>query len=396
MASGKLLNKLLNHNLSSGRIIGFGIAALLGLTIIMTAIQFYVDGRRLFDDRDGFLNTDYLVVNKRVTSTGAFGADRQGFTAADIEELEKQPWVRSVAPFTTAHYRVRASIGAGTRGLATDLFFESVPDSLNDYRGADWYFNPEKPMVPMVISKDYLALYNFGFAPSAGMPRLTEGITSDIPLQLTLTSEDGSRSLVMPARIVGFSNRLNTILVPDDFMKWSNNTLGGGEKSVPTRLIIDVSKPGDVGIESYLADHDMERAGDGRNSRGAFMVRVLASITGVIGLVIMILAVAILILSISLLLEKNRVLIHRLLNLGYDTSTIGALYNRIVIVTTAAAYILSVVIVILLRQVYIGSLSSIGGGGSPAIALITGGVITLITIVLNLTLISRKVRSAWR
>ncbi len=396
MASKQLLNKLLHHNLSSGRIIGFGVAALFGLTIIMAAIQFYVDSRSLFDDREGFLNTDYLVVNKRVTSTGAFGADRQGFTPEEVADIERQPWVRGVAPFTAAHYRVRASIATGMRGLSTDLFFEAIPDSLSDYKGADWYFDTERPMVPMVISKDYLALYNFGFAPSAGMPKLTEGITSDIPLQLTLTAEDGSKTLTLPARIVGFSNRLNTILVPDAFMQWSNRQLGSGKEVLPSRLVIDVSKPGDAAINRYLADHDMERAGDGRNSQGAFLVRVLASIAGVIGLVIMILAVAILVLSISLLLEKNRHLIHRLLNLGYDVGVISALYNRIVILTSTGALVLAVGIVLLLRGAYLPSLSALGAAGSPWVPIIVGCALTVVTILLNLTLIRRKVRSAWR
>ena len=31
-------------------------------------------------------------------------------------------------------------------------------------------------MVPVIISKDYLALYNFGFAGSAGLPQMSEGV----------------------------------------------------------------------------------------------------------------------------------------------------------------------------------------------------------------------------
>lgn len=37
----------------------------------------------------------------------------------------------------------------------------------------------------------------------------------------------------MKGRIVGFSNRLNTILVPQAFMEWANATLGDGGQTAP-------------------------------------------------------------------------------------------------------------------------------------------------------------------
>lgn len=38
----------------------------------------------------------------------------------------------------------------------------------------------------------------------------------------------------MKGRIVGFSNRLNTILVPQAFMEWANATLGDGGQTALT------------------------------------------------------------------------------------------------------------------------------------------------------------------
>ena len=125
--------------------------------------------------------------------------------------------------------------------MSTMLFFESVPDRFVDGVASGWRFDERTGEVPIIISKDYLALYNFGFAGSAGLPQMSENILSGIPLRLTLTSDDGRRMRDFRGRVVGLSDRLNTILVPESFMEWSNRELGSGESHGPSRLIVDVS-----------------------------------------------------------------------------------------------------------------------------------------------------------
>lgn len=52
--------------------------------------------------------------------------------------------------------------------------------------------------------------------------------------------------------IVGFSNRLNTILVPQSFMKWANENFAPGAEAQPSRLIIEVNNPADSSIAGYF------------------------------------------------------------------------------------------------------------------------------------------------
>lgn len=59
--------------------------------------------------------------------------------------------------------------------------------------------------------------------------------------------------------IVGFSNRLNTILVPQSFMKWANENFAPNAEAQPARLIIEVSNPADSAIASYFRRKDMKR-----------------------------------------------------------------------------------------------------------------------------------------
>lgn len=392
-----LIGKLLRKNTSPARLIGFALSNFIGLLIIGGAVMFYVDSRGIWDDDESVINTDYLVVNKKVTSASTLGdRDATRFSEEDVADLKAQPWVRRVGEFSSSDFRVYASVSQGGRGMETALFFESVPDSFVDLPAADWHFEPGQSTVPVMIPKDYLALYNFGFAGSAGLPQLSEQLISGIPLQLYMRSEDGSRSLQMEGHIAGFSNRLNTVLVPDSFMQYANSRLGNSGSTPPSRLIIDVSSPGDVAISEYLSSHGWEVAGDKAGSSAAYLLKVVVGIVMAIGAIITLLSLFVLMLSVSLLMEKNRQIIHRLLMLGAPLGKVGSPYCSMIIVGCGAAWLLSVVALFALRGLYIGALEGLGvGSGGLMWGIGVSTLLAIIVIVVNIVAVGRKIKSAW-
>lgn len=391
-----IADRLLRKNTSPARIAGFVLSNFLGLAIILGGLQFYIDARSIWEDDDSFIRSDYMVINKRVTSENTFGG-ATGFSAAEREDIEKQPWVKRVAPFSTADYRVSASLMQQGRGLSTHMFFESIPGDFVDVPASQWRWREGDDEIPVIISKDYLTLYNFGFASSAGLPQMSEGLMSGIPLTLTLRSDDGMRSVQFHGRVAGYSNRLNTILVPQEFMDWSNARLGMGKVKDPSRLIIEVSSPGDVAIKDYMASHDYEIAGDKSATSASFLLRVVVGIVLAIGVVITLLSFFILLLSISLLMEKNRDKLHSLLMLGYDVRTVGAPYRRIVILASAGALVIATGCVFILRAFYLPALKGLEAEpGSVWLMLGIGMALTVAIILFNLLSISRKVVLAWR
>ena len=394
----KLINRLLRKNTSPARIAGFVISNFIGLAIIVGGVQFYQDARSLWADDDSFIKSDYLVVNKKVTAANTWKDADSGFSEAEIADLKAQPWVRGVGEFMATDYKVWASVSAGGRGMSTMLFFESLPDEYVDAKGADWTFKPGDDVVPIIISKDYLALYNFGFAGSAGLPQMSESIMAGIPLRLVLTSDDGLRQKTLNARVTGFSNRLNTILVPRSFMEWSNAELGrGGAAAKPSRLVVDVSSPGDVAIKDYLSDHGLEVAGDKSGSSASFLLKLVVGIVLAVGIVITLLSLFILLLSISLLMEKNREKLHALLMLGCPLTEVSAPYERIIISATFAAYLLAAACGIALRTSYISQLEALGLNASEWwIGLATGLSVALLVMVVNVLAVKNKVLDSWR
>lgn len=389
------ISSLLRKNVSAAQLAGFMISNLVGLSIIIAGLQFYVDVRSLWNDDDSFIRKDYLVINKRVTSGSALGGE-SSFGESEIKELESQPWVRSVGRFTGNDYKVAASIQGGGKSMSTYLFFESLPTQFLDVELHMWRYSPGSSEVPIILSRDYLTLYNFGFAASAGMPQITEQMVSAIPLRLHVAGENGKTG-EFTGHIVGFSNRLNTILVPMEFMEWSNSEYGSDEDSEGvSRLIVDVSSPGDAAIAPWLESHGMEQAGDKNNSQASYFLNVVAGTAVATGVVITVLSLMILLLSVALLMQKNRDKLHTLIMLGYPLRRVSAPYTLLVSVVGGVSWLLAVGVMLLLRSLYIEGIGGMTGEGAGVwISVSAGAVVTLLIILFNCIAISRRVRRAF-
>lgn len=392
----KMVSRLLRKNTSKARIAGFVLSNFIGLLIVLGGMQFFRDARSIWTSEDSFISSGYIVINKKVTSANTLGSSDSGFTQAETDDIKAQPWARRVGEFSSNDYRVLAGVRSGDRGMSTYMFFEAIPDSFVDVPRNQWTYRPGNNEVPIILSKDYLTLYNFGFAASAGLPQLSEGLMSSIPLNLVLTSEDGTRTRRMTGRVAGYSNRLNTILVPQAFMDESNALLGSGAQRRPSRLIIDTDRPGDVAIDSYLDAHGLERAGDKSAGAAAFMLRVVAGIVMAIGTLITILSLFILMLSVSLIMEKNRDKLHSLLMLGYNPAAVGRPYAALVTVASLTAYALALAGTFALRAYYIGPLTGLGASPAPVWTVpAAGALMSALIITLNIWSVNRRVREAF-
>ena len=182
-----LVWKLLRRHISPLQLGGFFAANLLGMLILLLGLQFYVDVRPLLSGQDGVLKSDYLIVSKHVSAAAALGSgEGQSFTAQEMDDIRRQPFCRSVGAFTASLYTVQCRMGiSGVASFGTDMFFESVPDQYVDAHLSKWSFDAAHPQVPIVLPRSYLAIYNFGFAQSQQLPKISEGVAGMIDLQDT-------------------------------------------------------------------------------------------------------------------------------------------------------------------------------------------------------------------
>lgn len=63
--SKNIVWRLLRKNISAAQIAGYAIANLVGLSIVLTAIQFYRDVNSLWSKEDSFISKDYMIISKK-------------------------------------------------------------------------------------------------------------------------------------------------------------------------------------------------------------------------------------------------------------------------------------------------------------------------------------------
>lgn len=391
-----LMWKLLRKHISTPQLIGFSIANLIGLTIVILAVQFYCDVLPVFTDEESFIRKDYLIITRNISSAGAIMGTSAEFSDEDIADIEQQPWCRRVGKFTSSKFSIIASIGGGSSPMIrTMFFFESIPNNFIDVDSTSWHFDPQRPQVPVILSREYLSLYNFGFAATQGMPKVSEGEVSSVPLTFNLAGN--GHSDMMNGRIVGFSNRLNTIIVPDEFMRWANARYGTGEVQQPLRLVVEVNRPGDPKIQAYMDAHKYMIAGDKMaSSKTYYFLTLIIIIVIVIGVLISLLSFFVLMLSIYLLLQKNTKKLQDLIMLGYSPRQVSAPYVKMVVLINVAVLIASVVLMLVARGCYMPMLREMGTNGGTIIpALIVAVVIMAAITTGNVWAIRRKVNSLW-
>lgn len=394
-----LIWKLLRCHISPLQLGGFFAANLLGMLILLLGMQFYLDVKPLLGGQDGVLRSDYLIVSKHVTATSALSSDEgQMFTPQEMEDLRQQPFCHSMGAFTASRYAVQCRLGIeGVANFGTDMFFESVPDEYVDAHLSQWSFDPLRPRIPIILPRSYLAIYNFGFAQSQHLPKISEGVAGMIDMKVTL-SGNGLRE-EYPARVVGFSSRLNTILVPQDFIRWSNERFAPDTDSKPTRLIIEVGNPADDAIAAYMDKQGYELEDDKlENGRAAYFLKVAAGVVMGVGLLICALSLYILMLSIYLLVQKNTEKLRNLMLIGYSPSAVARPYQYLTLGINLAVLLIALLLLALARHAYMERLwlmfPTMDDPGMGRV-IMAGTLLLLLVGAMNVLAVRQRVSDIW-
>lgn len=395
----KLLWKLLRQHISIGQLTGFFLANLFGMSIVLLSIQFYKDVIPVFTEGDSFMKKEYLIVTKKISAIGSFAGKTNTFSEDELKSLQEQRFSKDVGAFTPSQFKVSAGFGMKEAGisLSTEMFFESVPNKFVDVSLDKWHFDKESRSIPIIIPRSYLNLYNFGFAQSRSLPKLSEGVMGLI--QMDIVIKGNGRLEQYKGNIVGFSNRLNTILVPEDFMKWANSEFADENKPQPVRLIVEVDNPADDGIARYFQEKGYEAENDKLDAgKTTYFLRLITGIVMGVGLFISILSFYILMLSIFLLLQKNTVKLESLLLIGYSPAKVAIPYQVLTLGLNLIVLALSIGIVMYMRGMYTEVLTQLFPQMEMSImwpAYVAGIILFSLVSVFNIIAIRKKIASIW-
>jgi hypothetical protein len=292
---------------------------LLGIVLLLSAVQLYADLQFLLHHNDRANAYDYLVINKRITNR-MMGGSATGFSVEDLEALRQAPGVEGIAPVLSNTFPLSAS-NAGDLGFYTQLFFESLPDSCLDVQPEPWTWEPGQSVLPVVLSTDFLNLYNFGFAMSQGLPQLSEESVKALSFEITIG--EGAQQERFRAQVAGFSRRFASVLVPQNFMTYANEHYGQGTAAQPGTVVL-MSREGDhPSLTRFLNEQGYQTRGETLpvSKLKPVLHGVIAGI-GALGLFVVLLAGITLLLVAELRVSRQSETMRLLATIGYAPSVL--------------------------------------------------------------------------
>ncbi|MGH1338571.1 MAG: hypothetical protein ACRBFS_20825 [Aureispira sp.] len=310
-----MLHQVLWKNRSPWQLLGASIGIFIGLFLLLFALQVYLDVQTL---TKGARDNNFLVLNKSFEKNYN---NQLAFSEEDLEEMREQPFFNRVDAFESNTFKV--SLTSQRLGFRTLLFFQSLPVSYLDVDTTLFKWKKGEPL-PIVLSSDYLTLYNFGFAPSQGLPKFSAKTISLVDFTVTIAGKGGSERF--EAYVAGFTPNVNSILVPPNFMEYANSMYGDEKEAKdPTQLIAATDNPYNVNLEQFLEEkgYELSKGGlIGGELKSSLFILVFLLVA--IGLTIVSLALLVFVLNFQVLIAQSSHDIRLLLQLGYLTKDIAA------------------------------------------------------------------------
>ncbi len=307
------LQKIFRTETSQKQLLFAGIGFLLGFILMIVSLHVYLQISKTFSSQTNLPN--YIVLSKEVTILNLLGASR--FSQTELEELRKQPFTEKLGVFQSGNFKVWA-YGNDFIQFQTELFFEAVADEFLMKLPPQWHWTPESQYVPVIIPKDFVDQYNFVYAPSQGLPLISESILPTLPtVRARIYTNRGEK--IINLRIAGFEERIPSILVPESFLKWANETIGNQDTPPnPARIILKVKNPASPELAQYLQEKNYQVSKEKTLiSQIAGQVVEIVGAIGVLGIAFILLSIVILTLTFRLILSETQNELALLLQLGY-------------------------------------------------------------------------------
>ena len=201
-------------------------------------------------------------------------------------------------------------------------------------------------------------------------------------------------------RVIGFSSRLNSILVPQSFMDWSNAYYAPNEQRSPSRLIMKVTDPTDESLGAFIESNGYDIDDDKLDAeKTIYFLKLIVLMVMAVGLVISVLSFYILMLSIYLLVQKNAGKLENLLLIGYSPSQVARPYQLLTLGLNLLVLLIAFVLLWIVRHYYLGVLTAMFPEyetASPVPSILLGVALLIIVTVFNQLAIRRKISKIWR
>ncbi|THU41264.1 FtsX-like permease family protein [Niastella caeni] len=321
--------------------LGLGI----GVLLLLCSIQMFINIQQLLGGesprKEGY---DFISISKTITNETMGQREKNLFNENDIKEIAAQPFIQGVSPLVATRFRVELSAG-DIIPFSTNMFLESLDNNFIDTVPPNFNWQEGQDYIPIVFSSDFLEIYNV-FAPGYGLPQLSEATASQVMVYITCYGENHVQQ-TFRGSIVALSDRVNSIIVPKNFIDWANKKFGSTSDVKASRLYIKTKDANNPDFLSYLQQKNYKVNKDKTKfGRVKQVLQGIFSGLGIFGLLVVILALMLFSFYLQLMIARSKDNLQLLLMLGYSPNWLSKNVSKQFI----PVYILVVVIALGLTE----------------------------------------------
>jgi hypothetical protein len=365
----------------------------IGVLLLLVSMQMFVNIQQLLSENTPRKSGGYDFISISKTITNANMGKDNSFTNEDLLKLKEQPTIAGVAPLISNKFRVRATAG-DIIPFSTDLFLESINENFIDTLPPSFTWQPGQMVVPIIFSSDFLEMYNV-FAPAQGLPQLSAKTISSVNIILECSGPYGSQNF--KGNVVALSDRINSLLVPQTFMNWSNFYFIHDTTVHASRVYIKTKDANDPKLINYLDQQDYHLNKDKvKFSRIKSILQNIVSALGVFGILVIVLALMLFSFYLQLMIAKSKDNLRLLLTLGYSpkwlAKSVAKTWLPVYLSIILGALILTEILHLLFLQ-----LSFVSRANLPWLlhwsVWLTAIVLFALTIFINLRLVKKELEN---
>jgi hypothetical protein len=298
----------------------------LGLFFLFTSLHFL---HKIYNygENTEMLSKNTIVVQKKVKSGSLLGLNSSEFSSQEIEEIRSKSFVEKCDPIRSNTFKVVLQIDDPLiPAFNSDIYVQSVKKGYLDVKTDRWDWDENSDILPIIMPRDFLMMMN-NFLSASSIPQLSDNLVLDLKINLKIGTRNNRETI--HARIVGFTNELSSILVPEEFLLWANQKYGEKDKEEISQLVVK-SNDGQFGLlEKYLDEKELEsKKSQLIIAKLKSALSVLLSIISIVSLLTVFLSILVLIQYLQLILTKNDYEIRTLLRLGHSSKMLIKVFMK--------------------------------------------------------------------
>jgi hypothetical protein len=353
-----MLKKVLFQNQDKTQLFIAVLGSVIGMIFLISSIHYLIRVNE-FGKGEEILGPNTMIIQKKVSNSSSLKITKNDFSNEEIERFKNETFVADAQAVICNNFNVLLLTDDPlVPKFSSDVFLQTVNAKFLDVPSKNWTWKEGDTIVPIVMPRDFLVMLNT-FMSASGIPQVSEDLAKDINFKLRISNE--TKKDFITARIVGFTNEIPSLLVPESFMNYANQKYATIKENKITNVMIS-SKEGEFGeMEKFLEERGLE------SRKSQVVIGKLKSIVSTLFVVLLVISVVTVVVSglvliqyMQLLIANNQYQIRTLLRLGYHTNNIVRLFTRYLAVTFGIVSIIAFVL-FLIEKLFVDELFEKGG-----------------------------------